>query len=66
MSFNILNIFLIEIKPVWWAYIYSHLIALIIDYWTIIINKFIVLINILIIRFIWALTIIFGNFVFLG
>jgi len=35
------------------------------DYWTIIINKSIVLINIHIIGFIWALTIIFVNFVFL-
>jgi len=50
----------------WWAYIYSHTIALIIDYWTIIINKSIVLINIHITGFIWVLTIIFGNFVFLG
>ena len=47
----------------WWAYIYSHSITLIIDYWTIIINKSIVLINILIIGFIWALTIIIVNFV---
>ena len=36
----------------WWAYIYSHSLALFIDYWTIIINKSIVLINILIIGFI--------------
>ena len=50
---------------IWWAYIYSHSLALFIDYWTIIINKSIVLINILIIWFIWALTIIIVNFVFL-
>ena len=49
----------------WRTYMYSHTIALIIDYWTIIINKSIILINILIIEFIWALTIIFVNFVFL-
>jgi len=36
-----------------------------IDYWTIIINKSIVLIKIHIIEFIWTLTIIFVNFVFL-
>jgi len=42
----------------------SHLITLIIEYWTIIINKSIVLIKIHIIGFIWALTIICVNFDF--
>ena len=39
--------------------------SLIIDYWTIIINKFIVLIQIHIIEFIWSFIIISVNFVYL-
>jgi len=44
---------------------YSHLLTLIINYKNIIINKSIVLINIIVIGFIWILIIISANFVFL-
>jgi len=48
-----------------WTWFYSHLLTLIIKYWNVIINKSVVLINILVIRFIWVLIIIYVNFVFL-
>jgi len=43
-----------------------HLLTLIINYWNAIINKSIVLINILLIGFIWVLIIIYIYFVFLN
>jgi len=47
-----------------WAYFYSYFKVLIIDSWTTIMNKFIILIEIHVIKFIFSLTVIYAHLMF--